>query len=235
MDGVFEMNPAQGIYSRERKPRRKARTALSVQAEKDERRMRKEDRLMKKQMKDAIVQAAKDERRMRKEKRERYIKVGRILGAAFKTPNPKRTRLVRKQGGTGLKSLMRKNSKFHGSMASLIKYAKMQQQKQQAAYLKRTGRSAVHIRMTNEEKKAKRAAAYKEKKRMAMAAAAEAAAQAVTLANITALSQPRPQVVSPQVVSSRTRARARKPPSPPRARVVTRAARAARERAGLAL
>lgn len=107
----------------------------------------------------------------------RYRQGGRLLGADYRAPVEKRktTRMVRKQGGVGLKakygdliglgmntSLMRMGD--YASKASLMDYADMMRKKAQAAYLRKTGKAAVRTKMTASAKKKKRADAYKAKK-----------------------------------------------------------------------
>lgn len=115
----------------------------------------------------------------------RYRTGGRLLGQQYKAPAHKRKpgpggipRTSRVQRGTGLKkyaggkyanliginpSVVRMGDEF-ASKASLMDYAQLMRDKARAAYLRKTGKTTVRTPMTKEQKKAKRASAYRRKK-----------------------------------------------------------------------
>lgn len=166
----------------------------------------------------------------------RYRQGGRLLGQEYKAPLNKRKgpRMMRKQGGVGLKKLIKEGGQI---TPSLMEYAEQMRKKARAAYIRRKKRmgkgSFVRTPMTAAQKKAKRASAYR-KKKQAMAALAQAVTSPIVveavgtnMSPVSPLSPVAPVApiltISPPRTRSTTRISAPKPP--PRRRSARLAAR----------
>lgn len=184
---------------------------------------------------------------------QKYRQGGRLLGATYKAPVEKRkTRRMRRiQGGVGLRkgdlaglvgmngNLMRAGD--YASKASLMDYAQLMRDKARAAYVARKRRmgkgSAVRTPMTNAQKKAKRADAYKKKKATMAALAKAAMMPQIALSPIPSMDRNNHYFIGSPVssmgaLSDLGSAQFSKDPSPPRPRTTrARASAAASARA----